>query len=1013
MSFDISRSTFDPTNDFLGVVMQQGRVLLDADWNEWVAELTRRLQAGTLDILGRAVYPDSIPNSFKITPSLGGDAKKLAIGRGRMYVDGLLIENHGPKDAKDWDPALSELFNSQDLDYAAQPYIPDPKFSDTPDGPYLVYLDVWQREVTYLEFDTIPKPGEVNPTLVDKAVGVDTTGRLQTRWQVRLLALSGPTANLNCSSPLSDWGPFTQPSAGLLSNSTASSANTDDLCNLAPTGGYTGLENQYYRVEIHQPGSAQQATFKWSRDNASVATAVLAITTPVTNQANQQASRLTVASMGRDQVLGFNVGDWIELTDDYLEFAGNPDPGNANGQAMGELYQIDSVDFGARTITLNAEVTNHFPNGSTVPESHTRIRRWDGKGKQPIPPLSTSVELEKGIFITFDLTDNGTFKSGDFWTFAARTADGKVEPLSKARPRGRYHHFAPLALVTYPVDEVQHPTQSCRVSWQPTSFALTYVGGDGQEAEPNGKLLEPLEVAVSRGGKPLQNATVGFYTTDSAKGTLNGQQTTLATPLKVQTGPDGIAKCTWVLDTVTTDATSGLPFRVQQVAATLFDPKSSQPSIHFNGSLSLMRFSYVGGDGQVARGMDDLPAQLEVAVYNDYQPASPERLVQFTILDFATAKGTLSDSSGHTSTKGVLQVPTVSGIGACNWTLEPNPKEPGKTQTVEARLLDANKNPILQPVHFHARADRDPVIAIQDVKLQVTDGPLQNNGLVLPEHLNSGIVLSLDPKPAKLQIISPATCYVSVELPISFLGEFSTQDSFAFLPNILQADVTYNVGDGKVTWKPTNGTAGSAKLLQKWISDDRVTQPVLARLMLLGNFIWSDDPKPTIYLDGDSFGSSDANAPNKLRLPIGDGRSGGDFRMWFWLWRATILAEGTHLDSGTLKFGSVSSTSPTASGHDETVTLTYAPAHIPGAAKPPPETPITPPHVNIVNDQSNNFKLKSQDIQWQTAPDGKSVKGSVTITFKPMTATEHSATLRITGDQDVDFLEIKLSGTGA
>ena len=42
MSFDLSRIRFDHRKDFLGVIMQQGRVQLDADWNEWVTQLVRR-----------------------------------------------------------------------------------------------------------------------------------------------------------------------------------------------------------------------------------------------------------------------------------------------------------------------------------------------------------------------------------------------------------------------------------------------------------------------------------------------------------------------------------------------------------------------------------------------------------------------------------------------------------------------------------------------------------------------------------------------------------------------------------------------------------------------------------------------------------------------------------------------------------------------------------------------------------------------------------------------------------
>ena len=87
MSFDTSRFNFDPTNDYLGVIMQQGRVQLDSDWNEWQAEFARRIQAGTLDTVGRAVVPATTPNAFKITASSSAGGISLAIGGGRMYLD--------------------------------------------------------------------------------------------------------------------------------------------------------------------------------------------------------------------------------------------------------------------------------------------------------------------------------------------------------------------------------------------------------------------------------------------------------------------------------------------------------------------------------------------------------------------------------------------------------------------------------------------------------------------------------------------------------------------------------------------------------------------------------------------------------------------------------------------------------------------------------------------------------------------------------------------------------------
>src|SRR4051812_30438535 len=116
MSFDLSRIRFDPRRDFLGVVMQQGRVQLDADWNEWVAELARRIQAGTLDTFNGSVVPRTTPDGFHIE----ADSGAISIGPGRIYVDGLLAENHGaPPDA--WDPRLAELAGTTTIDYAEQP----------------------------------------------------------------------------------------------------------------------------------------------------------------------------------------------------------------------------------------------------------------------------------------------------------------------------------------------------------------------------------------------------------------------------------------------------------------------------------------------------------------------------------------------------------------------------------------------------------------------------------------------------------------------------------------------------------------------------------------------------------------------------------------------------------------------------------------------------------------------------------------------------------------------------
>ncbi|MFZ0420291.1 MAG: DUF6519 domain-containing protein [Candidatus Sulfotelmatobacter sp.] len=526
MSFDNSRFTFDPWRNFSGVVMEQGRVQLDADWNEWLAEVSRRIQANTLDIMGHAVYPATTPYAFLITVSSSGGKNSISIGPGRMYVDGLLAENHGQYATAQWDPALAEMSGSPQpqppsppppstanfIDYTNQPYYPGATLP-TDNGSYIFYLDVWTRPITWLE----------DPHLVDKAVGIDTTGRLQTVWQVKYKCNSG---GWTCSTPDSQiWKP---PTPGVLTTGVVPNASSGPCCLTAGTG-YTGVENQFYRVEIHQKGSPvtsssaptpypvpagiATATFKWSRENASVETGVTAISSGK-DTANATVSVLSVMSLGRDQVLGFSAGDWIEILDDWSELWGNP----------GVLCQIDQVNVSPPTITLTSTLnttstaanTNpaSFPidSSNTVnpnalyPDRHTRIRRWDQKGKVyesdgktvwvdlsvsgstgdiPVPPPGTTLILEDGITVTFNTNSSGdaaggAFNVGDFWTFAARTADGSVEKLAAVPPRGIHHHYTKLSTVNFSVPSAP----DCRTEWPPTASAgcsscCTYTVGQG------------------------------------------------------------------------------------------------------------------------------------------------------------------------------------------------------------------------------------------------------------------------------------------------------------------------------------------------------------------------------------------------------------------------------------------------------------------------------------------------------------------------------------------------------
>ena len=343
MAFDNSRFTFDPWKNYSGVVMEQGRVQLDSDWNEWHAEIARRIQAGTLDIMGHAAYPATTPAAFQITAS--SSPNTVLIGCGRMYVDGLLAENHGlPANAR-WDPALAELSgspqpppqppppssSSNTIDFAHQPYLPGASVP-TDTASYLFYLDVWTRPITFLE----------DANLIDKAVGVDTTGRLQTVWQVKYM----PAEHLylrHAQLPDCVSSRIRRPAQHQCRPQSIGRPllldNGDRLRRRSKTSSIAWRSIRVGRAATH-PGSGT-ATFKWSRDNASVATGVTAITSGA-DTAGGTRQVLTVMSLGRDQVLGFSAGDWIEILDDW---------GPSFGGCAGEVRQIDNISVSAKTIT--------------------------------------------------------------------------------------------------------------------------------------------------------------------------------------------------------------------------------------------------------------------------------------------------------------------------------------------------------------------------------------------------------------------------------------------------------------------------------------------------------------------------------------------------------------------------------------------------------------------------------------------------------------------------------------
>jgi hypothetical protein len=242
MHGDFSRVTFDPSRHFSRVLTQQGRVSVDAEPNEQAAILLHYVRRLIADLVGEhgVPNPDGLGGKgFSISLTQGG--KDFDIGWGRYYVDGVLVENE-----------------SLDVTYFKQPdYFPDPS-SNPFSANFLAYLDVWERHVTFRD----------RPDLLEVALGdqIDPCSRAQVVWQVKLTIqpdANGPTSQeLGVVRTARGARPSCAPSApGPVATTPCE----------APSAGYRGAENQLYRVEVHNSGTAGQgATFKWSRDNGAV-----------------------------------------------------------------------------------------------------------------------------------------------------------------------------------------------------------------------------------------------------------------------------------------------------------------------------------------------------------------------------------------------------------------------------------------------------------------------------------------------------------------------------------------------------------------------------------------------------------------------------------------------------------------------------------------------------------------------------------------------------------------------
>jgi hypothetical protein len=422
MQGDFSRDTFHIYKEkpYKGVRMLQGRVLLDADWNENLDRLFHRIETETKDVIGLCGFTK---NGFKVVELDNGDFK---LGPGRGYVDGILCEIE------------------HEFTYTTQPYMkPSPESLLRRDGTFLVYLDIWERLITSLE----------DPKIREVALGgPDTAVRSEVVWQVKLHPAGRVDANLTCDSAIQGWPP--PASDGTLCARTQPQAQPEDPCVVAPAAGYKRLENQLYRVQIHKGSDGKGGpTYTWDRDNAHKVFKITEF------NVDGSGDKVRLSSLGRDDVLGLHELDWVEVLGDHSELSGEP----------GQLVQVTKIDRDQLVVTLKDAVPN------IDIQLNPKLRRWDSAGELKVEiPVGNDgyIPLEDGLEVKFG---NGKFHTKDHWCIPARTIPGQYGEIEWTQdgndpacllPFGIQHHYCKLALIVVVRGRVTQVTD-CRKTFTP------------------------------------------------------------------------------------------------------------------------------------------------------------------------------------------------------------------------------------------------------------------------------------------------------------------------------------------------------------------------------------------------------------------------------------------------------------------------------------------------------------------------------------------------------------------
>ena len=424
MSIDLSRDSHQPAKRYTSVRLQQGRVILDDDWNESESITVQERVESLVDIIGPSGSSDDGLLVTAVSVGAAGEVD-LDLGGGTIYVGGRRLR---------WPDGRRYLFQDS---FFGPPTVTAPA-GDRND---LVWVEVCELPVTAVEDAELREVGLGGP---------DTAAR--TRLVARVHVETG--TDEDCEKAFeATVGADVDERGVLRTDATLTVGFTEDttpadLCTPAVAGGYLSHLNQAIRVQCTDATHAA-----WTFDNGSPLYRVELL-----------PDRTTVHFRGQpaDDAHWPRSGQVVEL----LPWAAVLSNGQLQAAESGQLAVVDTpYDPDTDELTLTAAVPAFGedawigrPDEAELEADgrYVYLRVWERGEDTSGPELAFApggppiVLGTTGIEVSFTGT---TFRRGDHWIIAARPAEPtKVVPWDFAEgrlPHGPVRLRAPLATIRW------------------------------------------------------------------------------------------------------------------------------------------------------------------------------------------------------------------------------------------------------------------------------------------------------------------------------------------------------------------------------------------------------------------------------------------------------------------------------------------------------------------------------------------------------------------------------------